>query len=74
VPGRKRRNMYEKKPLPQTEQTSEKCQQEKVELRREKLAEKKNWTEKLVTVDTGIFEFLDRHAKEMKSFIEATYT
>lgn len=64
MPGRKRTNLYEKKP----------AGQEEVERRKEKVAEKKNWSGKLVTVNAGIFEFVGRHAKESKRYIEATYT
>jgi hypothetical protein len=69
TPGRTRKAMQE----PAAAEGEKKTKEEVAAERKMKRQQKKNWSGPVDTIDERIMPFLERHANEMRSYIEATF-
>ena len=75
VPGRKRRLPSDREE--EDDDITEKrtsSKEEKEAERKARYEQKKEWTTRNVSIDESVMPFIERHAKRMKRYIEATYT
>lgn len=67
--GRKRRGAE----LVNQKRKKQKTKEEKAAERKAKASMRKTWSEPLCDIDAGVQDFIVRHARESKRWIEATY-